>query len=1138
MSEKQERDRRINNWQIEEDDFEDGFEEADLTAAVVQMTEMAVAEDSVSEKTRSRILQEADEAEDWEEEADVSGKFEKAASKTEAPHKSQTAQSQKKTNRSTRSPRQKKQSVHPIDLLVGITGLVVFLFAIITFGVVLNDRGMDRQVEAFAEVGQELAQISVADESLFLAVADEYTARKQAAQAAEAEKEAEQETLEEQPEYNEKDEEKDITVVMNMTSVERDLKIKFTNKETGKLIPRVPFEVEIKGPTSTITRVDEDKDGIIYLTDLKGGNFKVRVIGPKDQEGCLLPETGQTITVKKEIEYKKIDVEDEIKTEAEVNAAVEDTEIKAEVESVLTDTIEWVESTKTAVAGDQAYTEVKKEDIPNPVDIAALPFARFAGISPITENETETESETETGSQTDPGDQGGSGSQTDQGDQNGSGSQTVPVTGVTVSPSNHEMKVGDTVSLSASVSPDDATDKSVQWSSSDSGVAEVDSSGTVTAKGTGSATIAVSAADGKSAAVSITVKAASVPVQSVSISGGTTLTVGEKLTLTASVSPDNATDRSVSWSSDNTGVATVDGSGMVTGVSAGTANITVTTSDGGKTASVAVTVKTSTIAVAEVKLSGADSVKVGETVKLTAEVLPADATDKSVTWKSSDASLATVDGSGTVKGVKAGSVDITASAGGKSATQKITVQAAAAAVTLTAKEMTLTSGESKKADYTVTGEVAETTYAISEAKYASVDSSGKIQALRAGETTYTVSVKFKDGSTKSASARLVIKAASVSTITLDKSSITLKVGEKLKLNASVESSGYKGCQWYTSDSAVVSVDKYGDGTITAVKAGEATVTVKASDDISKEAVCKVVVTASGKDPKNDTTTPLKDKNGKRLFVKNSSGSFVEAVVADYYKYDKFYRQNENIQYVYTGWQTIDGKRYFYDKTGNRVTGEQVIQGVKYTFGSDGAVSGGTGVLGIDVSKHNGSINWTEVKNSGVSFVIIRCGYRGSSTGAMIEDPKFRANIEGATAAGLKVGIYFFSQAVNKVEAIEEASMTLALINGYKISYPVFLDVEAAGGRADGLDKATRTEIVNTYCQTIRNNGYTAGIYANKNWLNEKMNTGIFGSYRIWLAQYAAAPTYNGRYEMWQYSSTGRIGGISGNVDLNLSFLGY
>ena len=195
-------------------------------------------------------------------------------------------------------------------------------------------------------------------------------------------------------------------------------------------------------------------------------------------------------------------------------------------------------------------------------------------------------------------------------------------------------------------------------------------------------------------------------------------------------------------------------------------------------------------------------------------------------------------------------------------------------------------------------------------------------------------------------------------------------------------------------------------------------------------------------------------------------------------------------------------------------------------------------MGIDVSKWNGTIDWNAVKNSGVSYVIIRCGYRGSSQGTLIEDPKFKSNIRGATAAGLKVGVYFFTQAVDEVEAVEEASMVLELIQGYRISYPVFLDVESRGGRADSIDKATRTAVCKAFCQTIQNAGYTAGIYANKTWLDKKINTSELSSYKIWLAQYAASPTYTGRYDLWQYTSTGRVSGISGNVDLNLSYLGY
>ena len=157
---------------------------------------------------------------------------------------------------------------------------------------------------------------------------------------------------------------------------------------------------------------------------------------------------------------------------------------------------------------------------------------------------------------------------------------------------------------------------------------------------------------------------------------------------------------------------------------------------------------------------------------------------------------------------------------------------------------------------------------------------------------------------------------------------------------------------------------------------------------------------------------------------------------------------------------------------------------------------------------------------------------------LVEDQKFKSNIQGATAAGLKVGIYFFSQAVNEVEAVEEASMTLSLIKKYRITYPVYIDVESANGRADGISKVARTSVINAFCQTIRNSGYTPGLYANKNWLTEKINTGALGGCKIWLAQYVAAPTYGGRYEMWQYSSRGSIAGIKGNVDLNVSYMGY
>ena len=195
-------------------------------------------------------------------------------------------------------------------------------------------------------------------------------------------------------------------------------------------------------------------------------------------------------------------------------------------------------------------------------------------------------------------------------------------------------------------------------------------------------------------------------------------------------------------------------------------------------------------------------------------------------------------------------------------------------------------------------------------------------------------------------------------------------------------------------------------------------------------------------------------------------------------------------------------------------------------------------LGIDVSRWNEEIDWNKVKNAGINYAILRVGYRGSVTGVLVEDWYYKKNIEGAAAAGVPVGLYFFTQAVNEVEAVEEASMVLSQIKGYKITYPVFIDVESSGGRADGLDSGTRTRVINAFCQTIQNGGYRAGIYANKTWLAQKMNISALSGYKIWLAQYNTQVTYGGRYDMWQYSDKGSISGISGKVDMNLSYMNY
>lgn len=195
-------------------------------------------------------------------------------------------------------------------------------------------------------------------------------------------------------------------------------------------------------------------------------------------------------------------------------------------------------------------------------------------------------------------------------------------------------------------------------------------------------------------------------------------------------------------------------------------------------------------------------------------------------------------------------------------------------------------------------------------------------------------------------------------------------------------------------------------------------------------------------------------------------------------------------------------------------------------------------FGVDVSKYNGFIDWKEAKAAGVEFAIIRCGYRGSTTGAIVKDPYFEANMEGAIAAGIPVGVYFFTQAINNVEAVEEASAVMELVKPYKLTYPIFIDTEGSGGRADNLEKNDRSYIIQTFCETIRSgNNYTAGVYASRNWLNNKLDITKFSADNvIWLAEYGDKPTYGGSYQLWQYSSAGSISGIEGRVDMNVSYL--
>lgn len=960
--------------------------------------------------------------------------------------------------------------MNAMDRVVAATGAIVLIAAMVTGGIYSSARTVQAQVAAMAEIGEQLEQVGIAGEDVFVAVADARLAGQEAAAASE------------DTEYEEKELDTSVSIGLKLSSIQKDLKIKFTNKNTGKLIPRVSFSVDIKGPEN-LSKTDDDQDGIIYLKDITPGEYTVTVTGPEEIDGSKVAGIEGAVTVKASPDYKKVDVSDEVKTESEINAAKEDTQVALPEESTLKDTVEWVESTKTPIGDSkESYEEVKKADIPDPGASASADFVRLAGKLPAIETEdlllAQNNKDTRDVSGNDGTEEGGGdngeggetgGGETEGGGETGDGGNTEnpdpSLKSISLSQSSLSLKEGESSTLSYTLDPSDYQG-SPSWSSDNESVASV-SGGTVTAHKAGTAKITVSL-DGKSASCTVTVSSTEKKLESISISTKeAAVTQGDSIQLSVSATPGDASGLKFAWSSDNSGVAEVDQNGKVTGKSAGTANITVTATDSQGT-----------------KLTQSCKVTVSKkkealTVSLSNFEMVAGTTKN---WK--DLPVKTTG--------EVGSVSITVNGGSSVASNG-------------------------KTYVKVSGENIQALRSIKDVKV-------KITVKGTGQN---------NGESSSAEAVLTVVAAGVDEVVLSQTSATLKVGETLQLTAKVGTSGYTGVIWESKDPSIASVDDHGNGLVKALKPGKTQIIAHSSEVMEKTAVCEITVVSD-----KDLSGLLKDKDGNQLYYKDSKGNYIEAKQEDYYKYDVFYRKKDATEYKYTGWQTLDGKTYFFDKNGNKVTGDQVIQGMKYSFDSDGVLKQSSGIMGIDVSKHNGNIDWNAVRDSGVNFVIIRCGYRGSATGALVIDPKFKANIQGATAAGLKVGVYFFSQAVNEAEAIEEASMALDLIKGYKISYPVFIDVEASNGRGDTISSAQRTAVVDAFCKTIQNGGYTPGIYANRSWLTGKMNMGSLNKYKVWYAQYAASPTYTGRFDMWQYSSRGRISGISGNVDLNISYLGY
>lgn len=880
--------------------------------------------------------------------------------------------------------------------LIMVFGIVIAILAIFVGYRMLNTKRADVEKVDFASVGASVAQLGI--------IGGDNIASITSAQGSKLEELGE---ALQNYDYDEADEETGITTVdVTLTTVLKDLKIKFVNKR-NKLIANVPFKVEVTQPDGkTITVSDDDKDGIIYLSEIPGGAYGVSLV---DMDGYnqyydFTSAGKKSVTVKTQLDYKKIDVSNEIKKATEAESKKEDTKKNETAEeSKLKDTVAFLMSEKILVS--EGYAEIDRATVEDPItklrsSLEQAISSRFKKLEgevnppPVCEHDWD-------------------------------------YSEILDDHDNHKK----TCKKNCEVPEETENHDYEQWSGDDTKHTRV------------------------------CTKCKHEETESHTPSGGyvkDTDTTHKQKCSVCGLPYGNAESCDAHY--DSNGICSKCGNKKQyknISVSGKIANLTGNSGDAKYTYNSSDATKN--IGAADVELAFTEGSK-------------DDIKDIKYTWLSTDASVIAIDSS-------------------------------------TSSHVTF-------------------------------------KILKAGEATLRCTVEYTPVDRQSSSSftcelKITVEGVEIKSDVAAKRAVFIG-GDELVIPVTVTGGSTNEVEWSASQSgtfvsAVPENDSNGKKNNIRIKGlaeGTATLTAKSKDDSSITKTFTIVV---NKHPKDDTATKLTNKEGKQLYKKDSAGKYVEAKYADYYTADKLYILGGDAVYKYTGWWTQNGKHYYYDANGKKVTGEQVILGAKYVFDSDGALKSGTGTLGIDVSTWNGTIDWSKVAKSGVNFAIIRCGFRGSTEGGLFEDNKFAANIKNATAAGLKVGVYFFTQAINETEAVEEASMCLSLVEGYKLAYPIFLDVESAGSgcRGDKISKETRTNVIKAFCKTISNGGYKAGVYANKYWYTNNINVTELTGYTIWLAQYASAYTYETtRVDMWQYSAKGSISGISGNVDLNISYLGY
>lgn len=424
----------------------------------------------------------------------------------------------------------------------------------------------------------------------------------------------------------------------------------------------------------------------------------------------------------------------------------------------------------------------------------------------------------------------------------------IKVSSIKLSQTTAELRATETLKLTVTVEPSNATDKTLQWTTNAPSIVSVSKDGVVTAHMVGEANITARATDGSNVSANCTVKVVPTIATGITVTadGSTTLKATETVQLTATVTPATTTDKSVTWKSDKPDIASVSDSGVVTAVAVGEANITATNS-AGQSSTVKITVIPTLVETIELNRYTAQ-IRVQGSFRLTANIYPLTATDKSVTWSSSNPQIVSVDNEGNVIGIGLGEAQIICTANdgsGITAQCRVTVTTTATqSVSVTANgSTTLKASETVQLTATVLPETASdksVRWQSDNTDIATVDNRGLVTAVSVGSATITAT----NSGGQTASISITVVPTPVESIELNKTTATLKASETLLLIATVypETATQKGIEWSTSDETIATVTQ--NGLVTAVAKGEAVITAKAIDGSGVTATCKVTVIAT------------------------------------------------------------------------------------------------------------------------------------------------------------------------------------------------------------------------------------------------------------------------------------------------------